>query len=80
MWKVCDFILFNITWWNYYDVFSPNTVKMAAIMTGIVFIVNAVIDGVMLYRIHKVSRQYVGKIQDTIDEVNGNIIDEDDVK
>ena len=60
--------------------FSPNTVKMAAIMTGIVFIVNAVIDGVMLYRIHKVSRQYVGKIQDTIDEVNGNIIDEDDVK
>ena len=60
--------------------FSPNTVKMAAIMTGIVFIINAVIDGVMLYRIHKVSRQYVGKIQDTIDEVNGNIIDEDDVK
>ena len=60
--------------------FSPNTVKLAAIMTGIIFIVNAVIDGVILYRIHRISRQCAGKIQDAVDELSGNIIDEDDVK
>ena len=60
--------------------FSPNTVKTAAIMTGIIFIINAVIDGVILYRIQKVSRQCAGKIKDVVDEVSGNIIDEDDVK
>ena len=60
--------------------FSPNTVRTAAIMTGIIFIINAVIDGVILYRIQKVSRQFTGKLQDAVDELNGNIIDEDDVK
>lgn len=60
--------------------FSPNTVKTAAIMTGIIFIINAVIDGAILYRIHKISRQCTEKIQDTVDELSGNIIDEDDVK
>ena len=60
--------------------FSPNTVKTAAIMTGVIFIINAVIDGVILYRIHKISRQCAEKIQDTVDELSGNIIDEDDVK
>lgn len=60
--------------------FSPNTVKVAAIMTGIIFIINAVIDGVILYRIHRISRQCAGKIQDVVDELSGNIIDEDDVK
>ena len=60
--------------------FSPNTVRTAAIMTGIIFIINAVIDGVILYRIQKVSRQCAGKLQDAVDELNGNIIDEDDVK
>ena len=60
--------------------FSPNTVKTAAIMTGIIFIINAVIDGVILYCIHKISRQCAEKIQDTVDELSGNIIDEDDVK
>ena len=60
--------------------FSPNTVKTAAIMTGIIFIINAVIDGVILYRVQKVSRQCAEKIQDTVDELSGNIIDEDDVK
>ena len=43
--------------------FSPNTVKTAAIMTGIIFIINAVIDGVILYHIQKISRQSVEKIQ-----------------
>ena len=28
--------------------FSPNTVKLAAIMTGVIFIINTVIDGVIL--------------------------------
>ena len=60
--------------------FSPNTVKLAAIMTGIIFIINAVIDGVILYRINRISRQCAGKIQDAVDELSGNIIDEDDVK
>ena len=60
--------------------FSPNTVKVAAIMTGIIFIINAVIDGVILYRIHRISRQCGGKIQDAVDELSGNIIDEDDMK
>ena len=49
-------------------------------MTGIIFIINAVIDGVILYHIQKISRQSVEKIQDAIDELSGNIIDEDDVK
>lgn len=43
--------------------FSPNTVKMAAIMTGIIFIINAVIDGAILYRIHKISRQCTEKFR-----------------
>lgn len=60
--------------------FSPNTVKTAAIMTGIIFIINAVIDGVILYRIHKIRRQCAEKIQDAVDELSGNIIDEDNVK
>lgn len=60
--------------------FSPNTVKLAAIMTGIIFIINAVIDGVILYRIHRISRKCAGKFQDAVDELSGNIIDEDDVK
>ncbi len=60
--------------------FSPNTVKTAAIMTGIIFVINAVVDGVILYRILKAGRQYAGKIKDTVDEWSGNIIDEDDVK
>ena len=60
--------------------FSPGTVKTAAIMTGIIFIIKAVIDGVILYRIHKVSRQFAGKIHDVVDELSGNIIDKDDVK
>ena len=60
--------------------FSPNTVRTAAIMTGVIFIINAVIDGVILYRIQKVGRQCAGKLQDAVDELNGNIIDEDDVK
>ena len=60
--------------------FSPNTVKLAAIMTGIIFIINAVIDGVILYRIHRISRKCAGKIQDAVDELSGNIIDEDDAK
>ena len=60
--------------------FSPTTVKTAAIMTGIIFIINAVIDGVILYLIQKISRQSVEKIQDAIDELSGNIIGEDAVK
>ena len=60
--------------------FSPNTVKTAAIMIGIIFIINAVRDGVSLYHIEKIIRQSVEKIQDAIDELSGNIIDEDDVK
>lgn len=43
--------------------FSPNTVKTAAIMTGIIFIINAVIDGVILYHIQKISRQSVEKFR-----------------
>ena len=60
--------------------FSPNQVKTAEIMKGIIFIINAVIDGVILYHIQKISRQSVEKIQDAVDELSGNIIDEDDVK
>ena len=45
-----------------------------------IFIINAVIDGVILYRIQKISRQCAGKIQEAVDELSGNIIDEDDVK
>lgn len=56
--------------------FSPNTVKLAAIMTGIIFIINAVIDGVILYRIHRISRKCAEKLQDVVDELSGNIIDE----
>lgn len=80
MWKVCDFVMPCSLRWDYHDVFSPGTVKTAAIMTGIIFIINAVIDGVILYRIHKVSRQFAGKIHDVVDELSGNIIDKDDVK
>ena len=56
--------------------FSPNTVKLAAIMTGIIFIINAVIDGVILYRIHRISRKCAEKLQDAVDELSGDIIDE----
>ena len=35
---------------------------------------------VILYHIQKISRQSVEKIQDAVDELSGNIIDEDDVK
>ena len=60
--------------------FSPDTVKTAAIMIGITFIINAVIDSIILYRIHKLGSQCTEHIQDAVDELIGNIIDEDDVK
>lgn len=59
---------------------SPDTVKAAAILAGIIFILNAVIDSVILYRIHKIGRHCTEHIQDVVDELNGNIVDEDDVK
>ena len=58
--------------------FSPDTVKAAAIMTGIVFITNAVIDSIILYRIQKISKECAGQIQEAVDALNGNIIDVDD--
>lgn len=61
--------------------FSPDTVKAAAIMTGIIFITNAVINSVILYRIQKISKECAGQIQEAVDALNGNIIDvDDDVK
>lgn len=58
--------------------FSPDTVKAAAIMTGIIFITNAVIDSIILYRIQKISKECAGQIQEAVDALNGNIIDVDD--
>lgn len=57
-----------------------DSLEVTAIMIGIIFIINAVIDGVILSHIQKISRQSVEKIQDAIDELSGNIIDEDNVK
>ena len=40
-----------------------DSLEVTAIMIGIIFIINAVIDGVILYHIQKISRQSVEKIQ-----------------
>ena len=47
-------------------------------MTGIIFITNAVIDSIILYRIQKISKECAGQIQEAVDALNGNIIDVDD--
>lgn len=53
---------------------------ITTVLFSYVFSIYIIIDGVILYRIHKISRHCVEKIQDTVDELSGNIIDEDDVK
>ena len=44
--------------------FSPDTVKSAALMAGVI------IDSIKLYRIHKISKNFVGEIKDIVDEID----------
>lgn len=60
--------------------FSPDTVKTAAQVTGVIFLTNGVVDAIMLYQIHKIGKKFKGKIQYMIDDLNGNIIDENSVR
>ena len=50
--------------------FSPDTVKSAALMAGVIFVISGVIDSIMLYRIHKISKNFVGEIKDIVDEID----------
>ena len=50
--------------------FSPDTVKSAALMAGVIFVISGVIDSIMLYRIHKISKNVVGEIKDIVDEID----------
>lgn len=56
--------------------FSPDTVSAAALMAGIIFILNGIIDIIILYRLSKTGKKYALEMKDVFDEVNGNIIDE----
>ena len=56
--------------------FSPDTVSAAALMAGIIFILNGIIDIIILYRLSKIGKKYALEMKDVFDEVNGNIIDE----
>ena len=48
----------------------------AALMAGIIFILNGIIDIIILYRLSKIGKKYALEMKDVFDEVNGNIIDE----
>ena len=50
--------------------FSPDTVKSAALMAGVIFVISGVIDSIMLYRIHEISKNVVGEIKDIVDETD----------
>ena len=56
--------------------FSPDTVSAAALMAGIIFILNGIIDIFILYRLSKIGKKYALEMKNVFDEVNGNIIDE----
>ena len=56
--------------------FLPDTVSAAALMAGIIFILNGIIDIIILYRLSKIGKKYALEMKDVFDEVNGNIIDE----
>lgn len=60
--------------------FSPDTVKAVAILTGIIFIISAVTDIVILLRIHKAAREFTPRLQDVAKESGGTVLNEDDVK
>ena len=60
--------------------FSPDTVKAVAILTGIIFIISAVTDIVILLRIHKAAREFTPRLQDVAEESSGTDLDEDDMK
>ncbi len=61
--------------------FTPgDAVKALAIVTGIVFIVSAIIDAAILIRVHVVGKKCAEKLKYVSDELNGNIIDADDVR
>ncbi len=61
--------------------FTPDdTVKTLAIVTGIVFVISAIIDAAILIRIHVVGKKCAEKLKYVSDELNGNIIDADDIR
>ena len=56
--------------------FLAPTVSAAALMAGIIFILNGIIDIFILYRLSKIGKKYALEMKNVFDEVNGNIIDE----
>ena len=54
--------------------FSPDTVSAAALMAGIIFILNGIIDIFILYRLSKIGKKYALEMKNVFDEVNGNIM------
>lgn len=56
--------------------FAPDTVSTAALMAGIIFILNGCIDMFMIYRLSKMAKKFALEVKEVFDEVNGNIIDE----
>lgn len=55
---------------------SPDTVSSVALMVGIIFIANGIIDMIILYQLRKAGNKYALEMKDVIDEINGDIIDE----
>lgn len=54
----------------------PDTVSTAALIVGIVFIVNGIADIILVCRLSKIGRVYADELKLKMDEWNGNIIDE----
>lgn len=55
---------------------SPDTVSTAALIVGIVFIINGITDIILVCRLSKIGRIYADELKLKMDEWNGNIIDE----
>lgn len=60
--------------------FSPDTVKAVAILTGIIFILSAATDIVILLRIHKATREFTPKLQEVAKESSESDLDEENMK
>ena len=54
----------------------PDTVSTAALIVGIVFIINGIADIILVCRLSKIGRVYADELKLKMDEWNGNIIDE----
>lgn len=58
---------------------TPDTVTVAAIMGGVIFLFNGIVNLILLFWLNKIEHICTDEINEVIDDIEGNIIDEEDI-